>query len=105
MGKLFAKLKKLLRIGTKKAVETLGDIVERLDWAEKEIKEVEDRLVELSHRLHDGIVELEGAAKSSEAIIKRHQEILEKAKNRKCEFEAKSQVVSDLIESVNKDVK
>lgn len=105
MKKFFALIKKLLRIGTKKAVQTLGDVVERLDWAEREIKEAEDKLVELAHKLHDGIVELESAAVSAEAIIKRHQEIAEKATNRKAEFQAKAQAVSDLIDLVDSKIK
>lgn len=98
-------IKKVLRIGTKKAVETLGDVVERLDWADNEIKEAEDRLIELSHKLHDGVVEMENAETSSENIIKRHEEIRNKAKNRKTEFQAKSQKVNDLINTINKEVK
>lgn len=105
MKTFFAKIKKALRIGTKKAVETLGDVVERLDWAEKEIKEAEDKLVELSHRLHNGVVELESAAAASEAIVKRHTEILEKAIGRKSEFQAKGQKVADLINAIQEDIK
>lgn len=105
MKKLFALIKKVLRIGTKKAINTLGDIVERMDWAEKEIKEAETKLIDLSHKLHNGIVELESAAISAESIIERHQEILVKAKNRKAEFEAKSQVVNDLLKVVDDQVK
>lgn len=93
-------LKKIFGIGRKKAIETLGDVVERIDWAEKEIKDAEDKLVELAHRLHDGVVELQNAEESSAAIIKRHQEILDKAKNRKVEFQAKGQKVQDLIKSI-----
>jgi predicted regulator of amino acid metabolism with ACT domain len=102
MKKLLAKV---LRIGRKKAIETLGDVVERLDWAQKEIEEAEEKLIELSHRLHNGVVELENAEKSSAAIIKRHQEILSKAQNRKVEFQAKGQKVIDLINTIHTDVK
>lgn len=105
MKKLFALIKKVLRIGTKKAIETLGDVVERLDWAEKEIKEAEVKLIELSHKLHNGVYELESVALSAEAIIKRHQDIFEKATNRKSEFQAKAQVVNDLIDLVDSKIK
>lgn len=103
--KLIALLKKVFRIGRKKAIETLGDVVERLDWADREIEEAKEKLVELSHRLHDGVVELETAESSAESIIKRHQEILDKAKNRKAEFQAKGQVAQDLINSIDNNIK
>lgn len=89
----------------KKDIQTLGDVVERMDWAEKEIKDAEDKLVELSHRLHIGVTELEKAEQSAEAIIQRHQEIMEKAKNRKVEFQAKGQKVQDLIATIQEEVK
>lgn len=89
----------------KKDIQTLGDVVERVDWAEKEIKDAEDKLIELSHRLHNGVVELEKAEQSAEAIIQRHQEIMEKAKNRKVEFQAKGQKVQDLITTIQEEVK
>ena len=100
MKKLLAKL-----FRRKQAIKTLGDVVERIDWADKEIKEAETKLVELSHRLHNGVVELENAEQSSAAIIERHQAILEKAKNRKLEFQAKNQKVNDLIDTIHDEVK
>ncbi|MEC2266520.1 hypothetical protein ACR6EC_12110 [Bacillus subtilis] len=100
MKKVISKIK-----GKKKDLTTLGDVVERVDWAEKEIKEAEDKLVELSQRIEDGVSELENAEKSSAAIVERHLEIQEKARTRKTEFQAKGQKVQDLINSIQQEVK
>lgn len=104
MGELLMK-KLIAKLFGRKQIQTLGDVVERMDWAEKEIKDAEEKLVELAHRLHNGVVELEQAAISSEAIIKRHQVILEKANNRKVEFQAKGQKVQDLLNTVDSEIK
>ncbi|MCY8745127.1 hypothetical protein MOD67_14175 [Bacillus licheniformis] len=91
-------------LGSSKEIKTLGDVVEKVDWAEKEIKEAEEKLVDLSQRLEDGVNELEVAEKASEEIVKRHLEIQEKARNRKAEFQAKKQKVKDLIDSIHQEV-
>lgn len=98
-------IKKLLGLGKKEVKNVVDNVLESLDWAEKEIKEAEEKLVDLYHKIHEGIVELENVIQSSDAIIKRHQEILEKAKNRKIDFQAKSQKVSDLLTAIEKELK
>lgn len=102
---LFKKLADLFRSNKKEAVQALDNVIEHLDWAKKEIDEAEARLVDLAHRLHNGVVELETAAQVAKDSIERNQKILETANARKDDFLSKGQAVADLIDSMQSSIR
>lgn len=105
MKKLFALIKKVLRIGTKKVQTTSTSVLNSLDWAEREVKEAQDKLVDLAHKLYNGVEEVEKVATTSAEIIERNKELLQNANSKSEELKAKAKVVEGLISMVDAKIK
>lgn len=94
----------------RKAVEiesvSMADLVEKLKWAEVEVEETKDALLGLQWRLQNGVSTMEDIIEETQEIIQQHQAILNKASQRKSEFQGQvSQVTQALnvIQNIYKD--
>jgi hypothetical protein len=91
-------IKKLFKKTTSKP--KAKNVLDDTAWAEKEIQEVENRLVDLMHRLHDGISQATDSEVISETLIKQHTETLERAKMKKSELTAKVEKVDNMLKAL-----
>jgi predicted transcriptional regulator len=87
-------------------VVSMSDLVEKLKWAEAEVEDTKDALLGLQMRLQNGVVTMEEIIEDAKEIIDHHTAILNKAAQRKSEFQAQVAQVTNainIIQNIYKD--
>jgi ABC-type nitrate/sulfonate/bicarbonate transport system substrate-binding protein len=102
---MFKKILAKLGIGAKKAVEVADTVLDAIDWAEREIKEAEQKLIELSHRLHAGLEETESTIKTAKYMIQQNEIKLAEAIAKQNDIQQKYQQVGDLLNIIDRHFK
>lgn len=85
---------------TKVEILSMAELVEKLDWAEKEVEETVTALDKLHGKLNEGLQTMESITKDAQSIIDRHQAILQKSVERKAEIGAQVDQIAQVVASV-----
>jgi len=85
---------------TKVEVLSMAQLVEKLDWADKEVEETIKAMVKLQDKLQEGLTTMGNITEDAKAVIERHNAILEKAVVRKAELNAQADQISLAVSTV-----
>ena len=81
--------------------QTHSELVEQVDWADKESLNVEEALANLDERLNEGVGKMSEVEKEALETIEHYQNILDKSRGRRAEFNAQREKVKVASESLN----
>ncbi|QNR70397.1 hypothetical protein IAQ67_29015 (plasmid) [Paenibacillus peoriae] len=85
---------------TKVEVLSMAELVEKMDWAEKEVDETIKALVKLQDKLNEGLKTMGNITDDAKAVIERHKAILQKSLDRKAELNAQADQIAQAVSTV-----